>query len=565
MSAFNPACSAPACALTIPAAPSNAFEAFLASPDRAGRFIVEVDALVKSAAPITYPPLPACGAPACSLGEAVGTVTSAVEFSFSDHPVFMKPDDSLRPNYVPEARLARRVDLDTAFSIVPSTSTGGQTLIGDIEIHNADAYLDNVIANYAVDGRRVDILFGPENGAYSEFRIVESSFAKDWRGSDGEVRLTLQDLQFRLDQPYETATYAGTGGIEGDASITGDIKPRLIGYRDNFTPKLISAANNIYQISFSPIEEVLRAMDGGAEFTDSGVDVTTYPALISASIAEGEYATALNLGLIRIRPAGGSLRSIFTVRARGDNTGGYTENAGALILNELRNRAGFSDTELDSGSFAAIDGFQTGYYYDGSNDQTFRQVFSRLTVQTNGRIIADSRLRIARIVDPEDFAFSSQIVAEQIFEIQPEGVIYSPIIKTVVKYLPRDVTLTQSQILGSVTEPDFSNLQREYDTVSRRNGTTALRHSGAQNEVVIDTDLANEASATTLLTAVSDLWQTERMTYTITTNREGFFLSVGSVIKVTYPRFGFETGKNALIIRKRNDFNEQKTELRILV
>lgn len=565
MAAFSPACASPACAIVIPTAPDNSFEDFLASADRAGRFIVEVDVFPKDAAPTTYPSLPACGAPACSLGTPVGTVAESVELSFSDHPVFMEPDDSLRPNYVPDARLAQRVDIDTAFSIVPTTANTGQVLVGDIEIFNDDGYLDSFIDEYAVDGRAVRVLFGPESGAYQQFRVVEETFGKDWKGDASEVRLSVQDLQFRLDQPFVVATYAGSGGIEGDPSLAGILKPRLIGHRYNFTPRRISAANNVYQINNGPIEGVIAARDGGAEFTDSGTDVTTFSALVSLSLNEGEYATALNLGLIRIAPAGGALESVFSVEARGDSQNGYSEGVGALLLKEYRDRAGFVDTELDSGSFTQLDGFTTGYWFSGDSEKTFRDVTQSLTRQTNGRIISDSRLRAARIVDPADFTFSADITENQIIRIEPEGVIYNPIIKTIVKYKPNDAVLTDAQILDSVSEPDLTELQREYAEVSKRSGTTALRHVGAQEQVTIETDLNNESSALALLDAVSGLWQTERMTFTVRVTREFMFLSVGSVVQITYPRFGFDSGRNALIVRKLNDYYEQQIELRVLI
>lgn len=565
MAAFFANCAAPNCALSIPGPPDNSFEVFLASPERAGRFIVEVDAFPKNAAPLTYPSLPNCGAPNCSIGESVGTASESILLAYSDHFTKFGPADGLRPNFVPAPRLARRVDIDTAFSIIPTTSSAGQVLIGDVEIFNADGDVDQYVNDYAIDGRTVRILFGPESGEYTDFRVVESSFGKDWRGDESSLRLSVQDLQFRLDQPFVFATYQGTGGIEGDASLTGQLKPRLVGYRYNFTPPKISAANDIYQINNGPIQEVVAVRDGGAELTDSGIDVTSYAGLVTASIAEGEFATALSLGLVRIRPAGGSLQSTFSVEARGDSSNGYVDGAGAIVLKELRDRAGFSGTEIDAGSFTALDGFTTGYWFDGSSSRTFRQVLNQLTAQTNGRIIADSRIRAARIVDPANATFNSEFDQDQIVKIEPEGVIYAPIINTVVKYCPNDTILQTSQILGSVTEPDFSDLQREYKTISKRNGTAALRHRGAQQEVVITTDLVDDTAATILMDAVSGLWSTERMTFTLRLNREALFVAVGSIIKITHPRFGFDAGRNALIIRRLNDYNEQQVELRVLV
>ncbi|MEM8936035.1 MAG: hypothetical protein AAGC77_06480 [Pseudomonadota bacterium] len=562
MSGFGPACAAPACDLFAPAAPSNSFNEFLQSADRAGRFLVEVTLYPKSAAPLNIPSFPACGAPACSIADPEGELDPPIELRLSDHPVLLEPDDTLRPNYATEARLARRVDIDTAFSIIPNTSAAGQVLAGDVEVFNADGWLDQYVTDYSVDGRRVRVLFGPENGAYSENRVLEETFGKDWRGDDEETRLTLQDLQFRLDQPYQSAEYAGTGGIEGDASLTGRLKPRLIGHRYNFTPVRISSANNIYDLG-APFHELVKVRDGGAELTDSAIDVSTYASLASLTIAEGEFATAKNLGLFRIQPAGGSLSSILTIEARGDTTSGYTEAAGDIIVRELRNRAGFVDTEIDAGSFATLNSYATGDWYDGENEETFATIIGRLTTQGHARLIADSRIRAIRIVDPASATFNFEIGENQIFDLAPEGEIYPPIVKTIVKYRPNDAVLSEAQLVG--TPPDADDLQRDYQQTFYRDSSTLLRHASATPEITIETNLYDEDSAVALAASVGSVWRSARMIYRIEANREALFFKVGSVVKITHPRFGFDAGANGLIVQRLNDYNEQKAELRVLV
>lgn len=565
MGCFTAACGAPACSISVPAAPSNAFNEFLASPNRAGRFLVEVDLYPKDAVPVTRPSLPACGAPACSIEDPSGTVSEAVQLRLSDHPVFMSPTDSLRPNYVPDARLARRIDIDTAFSVVPTTSEPGQVLIGDVEIFNDDGWLDDYVNDYSVDGRTVRILFGPENGAYSEFRELESAFGLAWQGDESSVRLSVQDLQFRLDQPFQTSAYAGTGGIEGTSSLAGQLKPRLIGHRYNFTPVLIDPSNNVYQISESPIYDIVEVRDGGEPLTDEGTDASTYAALIGASLDEGEWCRSSNLGLLRIYPAGGSLASVLSVEAKGDSTDGYTQDTGDLIVRELRNRAGFVDTEIDAGSFAPLNAYDSGYWFNGEDDSvTFRDVIKSLTKQTNGRLIADSKIRAIRIIDPSSATYNYTLQKEQIVSIEPDGVIYPPVVKTLVRYRPNDTALADTEIVGSIDD-DKQDMQKEYLETYYRDASVLLRHKGAQKQIVIDTDLIDEDSAITLAASVGELWRTERQIYRVTANREALFFTVGSVVQITHPRYGFSSGRNALIVQRVNDYNNQQAELVVLV
>lgn len=566
MSAIPPNCTAPNCALFFPPEPNQSYLNFLRSADRPGRFIAEITVFPKSAAPLTYESLPNCGAPNCSIGLQEGLLTQPEVLTFSDHPVSFKPDDVLKPNLCTEARLARRVDIQTIFSVVPNTSEAGQVLTGDIEIFNADRFLDDYVTDFAVDGRKVRLLFGPEGGTYSEFRLIEQTYGQDWRGNERTLRLTVQDLQFKLDRPFAEVSYRGTGQIEGTSNLLGRLKPRLIGERFNFEPLLIDPANYVYQIHDGSIEEVVRISDGGADYTNSGLDFTTYATLINATLEEGQFATALNLGLVRTRPAGGSPQSVVTARAKGENAGGYRTAIGDLILYEIRERARFAGEEIDAGSFAALNAFDGGYWFSGESEATFRDVLTELAGDTNGRIIADSRIRAIRIRDPQAFNFSFELDEHEIFRIEPEGVVYTPIYKTTVSYRPNDRVLSDSEVLNlEDATADKLELQKQALTVSRFDGTTAMRHLGAQSLVEVETNLIDEDSAVALLDTIQGLWRQERMIYRIVGPREAMFWTVGSIVKITHRRFGFESGRNALIVERRNDYNAQQAEFRVLV
>lgn len=566
MAAISPACTAPACSLFVPPLPSNAYQNFLRSADKAGRFIVEFRVFPKAAVPTTFPSLPACAAPACDLGLPIGTPSVETVIAVSDHPFRTRPDDPLKPNFWTEARLASRVDIDSVYSIIPNTSNPSQQLSGDIELENADGWADVLLTDYEVDGRQIVIKFGPEDGEYSDLRVIESTFGKDFRGNETRLSLTVQDLQFRLDQQFQTATFKGTGGIEGDVALSGALRPRLYGRRFHFTPVMISAAHNIYMVNDTSIEGIVSVRDGGAELLFHQ-DATTYAELAGLTIPEGYYATALNLGLLRIHPAGGSLASVLGVEAQGYNTGGYVEGAGDILVRILRDQGGISENEIDPGSFAPLNAYTTGYYYDGSDaDITFRDVIQQLTLQTNGRIIADDRLRAALIVDPSTATYNFQLAKEQIQSIEPQGVPYAPILNTVIEYKPNDTVLASAQVIDPATDAiTKAELQRAYREVSIRNGSVAQKHVGATKEMRLQTDLATDESADALARAISTLWSTSRQAYRVVASREAMFYNVGSVVEITYPRYHFVSGRNALVVSKHNDYNAQQAELLVLV
>lgn len=64
---------------------------------------------------------------------------------------------------------------------------------------------------------------------------------------DGKLVITCADLSQKLDKPFTTATFAGTGGIEGGASATGRTKRRNFGLVWNVEGRLLDKVNNIYE------------------------------------------------------------------------------------------------------------------------------------------------------------------------------------------------------------------------------------------------------------------------------------------------------------------------------
>lgn len=65
--------------------------------------------------------------------------------------------------------------------------------------------------------------------------------------SEGRLVITCADLSNRLDKPFVTATFAGTGGIEGGDFATGRVKRRSFGRVWNVEGRLLDKANSIYE------------------------------------------------------------------------------------------------------------------------------------------------------------------------------------------------------------------------------------------------------------------------------------------------------------------------------
>lgn len=64
---------------------------------------------------------------------------------------------------------------------------------------------------------------------------------------EGRLEITCADLSNRLDKPFITATFAGSGGIEGGDFAIGRVKRRSFGRVWNVEGRLLDKANNIYE------------------------------------------------------------------------------------------------------------------------------------------------------------------------------------------------------------------------------------------------------------------------------------------------------------------------------
>lgn len=82
---------------------------------------------------------------------------------------------------------------------------------------------------------------------------------------EGMLVITCADMTNRLDKPVVTATFAGTGGIEGDVVATGRAKRRSYGRVWNVEGRLLSQAHNIWEFG-----DPARPLLGCADLRDKG-------------------------------------------------------------------------------------------------------------------------------------------------------------------------------------------------------------------------------------------------------------------------------------------------------
>ncbi|RXR28961.1 DUF7359 domain-containing protein [Sphingobium fluviale] len=159
------------------------------------------------------------------------------------------------------------------------------------------------------------------------------------------------------EEPFQakvlSATYAGTGGLEGGADIKGKSKPWAFGAPKNIEPILIDSINSVFQVSaYGTIKAVTTLYERGAAFSASFGNYADYTALVAASIPAGRWATCLASGLIRL---GAPPYGVITADIEGDYLSSTWRRLPGAILQRICSALSISGGLIDTTSLNALD------------------------------------------------------------------------------------------------------------------------------------------------------------------------------------------------------------------
>ena len=173
---------------------------------------------------------------ASSASEQVIQVTTITEY-FSSRSFASRATDAPAHRFFP-GRIIRGLRLSRRLTHGEDGQFGAliETDFGEIQLANNDGSLDNLVNQYAADGRQIRLKIGStETGSdgiervqpYTSFVTVYTSVAGPWTFEHDVVRLRIEDLSNRLQGRLQQAVYAGTGGKEGTAILQAERSPQL--------------------------------------------------------------------------------------------------------------------------------------------------------------------------------------------------------------------------------------------------------------------------------------------------------------------------------------------------
>lgn len=452
----------------------------------------------------------------------------------------------------------------------------GRTSIGNIELLIGSGDYD-YLNDYIWGGRTFKIYLGAEHFDFSTYRVVVSGVVKNVSYDKDRFTLTVGGKENLLENKVQE-------NLIGGASSGGGVQPIAYGDIINYSPILVDADRNIYQIHDGTIQlldgpdELIDCFDGGAPLTYAGV----YSDITSISVPPGSFAVQAVGAFIRLGapPAKGVVTVDFRGQIKREGISysiDYLSHATDILRDVLTYRTDLTDDDLDLGSFEYIDThFRAQYNYSGLilQDETAVDVINYIMRSLSGAwtFTASGKLKIALF---ERTSSIGTITEDDIVKISREHTV-SPPWKWKVGYKRNWTVQTEDDFVGSAsTERRKGKLYEYFYTTQLRQDIkdmypdapvyeidTCLQISSAEPAVnpagaFIVRSLANIVNYTPPDTTTYHHPQV----YKLITVRQQFRYEVGEMITIIHPRFGLSSGKDALIMEISESTSSGQTGL----
>ncbi|WP_454280201.1 hypothetical protein [Sphingomonas sp. Marseille-Q8236] len=305
----------------------------------------------------------------------------------------------------------------------------------------------------------------PITVSVSDDRAADPGFAvrlvgtvAGYSASAGRFTFTLSDMAGRLGEPLVTGTFAGTGGIEGDAAAKGRVKRRSWGRCWNVEGRVLLAAWNIYEFG-----DPARPLDGFDAVKDKGRPVAivmvlwagsiaaTLEALKSAKAPDGGCAVAPSIACVKFW----TQPSTLTADLRGEQGAGYVDTVPGIAAAISIAADGPPVDAL--AAIVAIRPDPAGLHADEANE-TPAQMLDRLTLRASltWAVTADRRIALRPI------AFADP-VETVVFEDVERRATYAPVANLKIGWqknhrIHSDSEISAAVLAGDVTFPDGQSL-----------------------------------------------------------------------------------------------------------
>lgn len=472
-----------------------------------------------------------------SARELPRTQRDTVTFLFATRPWAGRPDDTNRPNERALPRLLTGGRITRSVPIEATIQKRGQRTIGDAVISNPDGALDYLLTNYSLTGGFIKAWLAEPDDDTGDWALVYEATIDEVEATRKEIRISITTIADQLERSLQLRKYSGGGGYNGDASVAGRLRPTCWGECYGVDPVLFDPSNNCYQVHDGPIQAVDAVMEGGLPYVFTA-DYSNYENLIAASLATGEYATCLSLGLFRIGTTLAGL--VFPIRAniKGDaRQPGYVSATGDILYRIARDRAFVPAISVNVSAFNGLPRGRVGYYSNGASDTKVSEVFDALL----GGVVAvygvgrTAKITVSRMLPAEFFLDDLNVKKDQIFDVRVENRPFIPRIVQPYTYSPTFATLDSDQVSTSADPTTASRLQNDALSGEVFQTSDAAVPVTPQPPLVtyfVDENAARAVASNALLFAAQNIYPLR-----IDLGRIGLTADIGKVMAIDEARF----------------------------
>ncbi|SUJ08068.1 Uncharacterised protein [Sphingomonas paucimobilis] len=186
-----------------------------------------------------------------------------------------------------------------------------------------------LVAGLVWNDAAITVSVADDDAADPSFKVRLAGTVAGYSISAGRFVFTLSDMAGRLGEPLVKDSFAGTGGIEGDAAAKGRVKRRSWGRCWNVEGRVLLAAWNIYEFGdpARPLGAFDAVKDKGRPVTIvtvawAGSIAATLDALKAVAVPDGGCAAAPSIACVKFW----TQPSTLTGDLRGELGTGYVEH-----------------------------------------------------------------------------------------------------------------------------------------------------------------------------------------------------------------------------------------------
>lgn len=446
------------------------------------------------------------------------------------------------------------------WSSLTQMEPAGVPTVGEIGIAIADGE-DDALCGYGVDGRDIEVDMGGYGFTLNQYHPVFVGTAEFSRWDLTRFSIAARDVSSKVDKLLQTERYAGTGGLEGGDDIKGRVKPRWYGPRWNVPGVMVDRLNLIVQFAAHEMNDIADVFDRAEPYTIDS-DVADEAALYASTPATSHAVTCKAIGCAKL---GSEPLGACTADGEGYVSAayGYVDTAPDIAKVMFIDQGGLPETSIDLAAFAALAVAQPARVgiFVGDEMQlmdaaraVLRSIFAVPTFTRTG-FVTCSRFELDTPVD--------EITESEIIDIRalaPEPASW----RRSIGYRRAELVQTGTEVSAAATDARKDFVSQEYRRATWEDAAILDDHPLAQ-DVTIDTLLADESDAQDEADRQGALLGPLVRPYEVIVRSKQFRLRAGQTVTLSYPRFGLDAGKDAIIVTLGENTTTQQTRLMLSV